>query len=430
MNRPAKNRPTDRVGPFRGWYVVGGGFLNSMLLIGATIYSFGLFVNPVEQEFQLNREQANLGYIAFLLGFALWAPIVGKLLVKYDVRYVSCASAAAFSGGMIAISFTHSPLLIGFLIFAPISFGVVGAGAFTANTVVTRWFTEMRGRALGIVAIATSAGGFLITPIFAAVLNEFGWRQAIAIMGIIIGLLAGTIAVLLLRDRPSDVGSLPDGKTDVAAARSTADEVPHTAKQILGMRNFWLVAIGVGLLLGSDQAILTSLVPYGIERGFTLTEASFLVSAMTGSAIVGKLFLGWLCDRVDKRYLFLIVVICNLAFLSVLLLNPGYTQLLIAASIIGLAIGGVYPVWTSLTADCFGSTSFGIAYGLMNVVSMPCALISVILAGRSFDQTGSYEIAFWVFIGLDIVAALMIFAVRLKPSKSRQPEQGFSSSAE
>ncbi len=410
-------------GLFRGWYVVGGGFLNSMLLIGATIYSFGLFVNPVEQQFGLSREQANLGYIALLVGFALWAPVVGKLLVRYDVRTVSCVGAGSFAAGMIALSLVQTPWLLGLLILIPVAFGVVAAGAFTANTVVTRWFLKMRGRALGVVAIATSAGGFIIPPVFAALLTEFGWQPALAIMGVGVGVLAGLSALSLLRNKPSDIGSVPDGTAAEADSIPAVEESTLTAAQIIRTPNFWFVAVGVGLLLGSDQAVLTSLVPYGIDRGFTLAEATFLISVLTGSAIIGKLILGWLCDRIDKRYLFLVVVACNLAFLAVLLLQSGYLQLLVAATIIGLAVGGVYPVWTSLTADCFGSGSFGIAYGLMNIVAMPCALISVILAGRSFDQTGSYSFAFSVFIALDILAALLVFAVRGEASTARPVER-------
>ncbi|NQV94772.1 MAG: MFS transporter [Sphingomonadales bacterium] len=422
MNSPGISKPSERVGRFRGWHVVGGGFLNSMLLIGATIYSFGLFVNPVEQQFGLSREQANLGYVALLVGFALWAPVVGKLLGRFDVRTVSCVGAGSFAAGMVALSVTQTPWLLGLLILIPVAFGVVAAGAFTANTVVTRWFFKLRGRALGIVAIATSVGGFIIPPIFAALLTEFGWQLALAIMGIGVGILASLSALLLLRNKPSDIGNVPDGKAADADSIPAVEQPPLSAAQIGRSRNFWLVAVGVGLLLGSDQAVLTSLVPYGIDRGFTLAEATFLISALTGSAIIGKLILGWLCDRIDKRYLFVVVVACNLAFLAVLLLESGYIQLLIAAAIIGLAVGGVYPVWTSLTADCFGSGSFGIAYGLMNIVAMPCALISVLLAGRSFDQTGSYSFAFAVFITLDILAALLVFAVRGNARVTRPAE--------
>ncbi len=404
---------------FRGWYVVAGGFLNSMLMIGATIYSFGLFVQPIEQEFGLNREQINLGYMFLLVGFAIWAPIAGKLLAKFDARIISCVGGATFTAGMVGISVSNNPLIMAILILVPIAYGVVSAGAFAANTIVTRWFLNKRGRALGIVAVATSAGGFAISPIFAALLSEFGWRQSVAIMGISVGILTSVIAILLIRDRPSDVGSIPDGQVNENEARFTETGTVMTARQITGSRNFWLIAVGIGLLLGSDQAILTSLVPYGLDRGFSVSEAALLISALTISAIGGKFVMGWLADRVDKRALFLIVVLCNLAFLGILLIEPSYTQIFTAALIVGLAVGGVYPVWTSLTADSFGSASFGIAYGLMNIISMPFALISLALVGRSYDQTGSYDFAFAAFIVLDIISVILVYGVRIKQTSRK-----------
>jgi len=406
--------------PFRGWYVVAGGFLNSMLLIGATIYSFGLFVKPIEKEFGLDREQINYGYAALLIGFALWAPLAGKLLEKFSARMVSCMGAAAFTAGMLSISLSQSPVLIGLAMLFLVAFGVVLAGAFTANTVVTRWFVKKRGRALGVVAVATSAGGFVIAPLFAAMLSEFGWRQAVAIMGVSVGILTCVIALLFIRNRPSDIGNLPDGEEPDETAEPTETEIIMTARQVFRSRNFWFVAIGVGLLLGSDQAILTSLVPYGLERGFTLAEASLLISALTASAIGGKFAMGWLADRIDKRLLFLVVVLCNIAFLIILVVEPSYSQMFTAALIVGLAVGGVYPVWTSLTADCFGSASFGIAYGLMNIVSMPFALFLVAMVGRSFDQAGSYDFAFTAFIFVSALSALLVYMVRIDPVPGTQ----------
>jgi hypothetical protein len=73
---------------FKGWHVVAGGFINSMLMIGATIYSFGLFVQPIEAEFALTREQINFGYVFLLVGFAIWAPVTGKLLENYDAKEI------------------------------------------------------------------------------------------------------------------------------------------------------------------------------------------------------------------------------------------------------------------------------------------------------------------------------------------------------
>jgi MFS family permease len=143
-----------------------------------------------------------------------------------------------------------------------------------------------------------------------------------------------------------------------------------------------------------------------------VTEAANLIAVLTGSAVIGKLVIGWLADRIDKRALFAFTCLCNIAFLLLLRSEPSYSLLLAAASVIGLAIGGVYPAWTTLMAQCFGKVSFGQAYGLMNLVTMPFVLVSITVAGRSFDATGSYDLAFALFLGSAAIAALLVAGVR------------------
>ncbi len=84
-------------------------------------------------------------------------------------------------------------------------------------------------------------------------------------------------------------------------------------------------------MLGSDQALLVSLVPYGVGRGFTSAAAANLIAVLTASAVVGKLIIGWLADRVDKRALFAFTCGCNIAFLLLLRSGPSYAALMAAA---------------------------------------------------------------------------------------------------
>jgi sugar phosphate permease len=397
--------------PFWGWYVVAGGFVNSMLLIGATTYSFSLFIKPLEQDFGLTRVQSNLGLVMLLVSFALSSPVVGRLLHRHSVRVVSTVGACLFAAGMAAIALASQPWMMAVAILMLIGPGVTAAGAFAANTVVARWFTNKRGRAMGVVAVATSAGGFVVIPTFAFALEMLGWRLAVLSVGSAIALLVGITTLLLMRDRPSDLGQEPDGSR-AAPVTTPSEEQPMTGRMIARSRNFWLIGIGTGILLGSDQAVLASLIPWGLEQGFTLAQASLLMSVLTGSAIVGKLVVGWLADRLDKRLLFAVVCVFNIVFLSLLLTGPSYPVLMIASAMIGMAIGGVYPVWTTITAENFGKSSFGVVYGAMNLVTTPCALVSITLAGHIFDKTGGYDLAFTIFIALDVVAALCIAMVR------------------
>ncbi|NNC37664.1 MAG: MFS transporter [Acidimicrobiales bacterium] len=402
---------------FRGWHVLGGSFLNAMMVAGASVYSFGLFVKPVEDTFGLSREQAYLGIEVFFLSTAFWAIATGILLERFSARAISIAGGLSFGLGFALIGTAVHPAIMLLAIFGPIGFAFTAAGSFTANVLVTRWFSRMRGRALGIAAVSTSAGGFLIVPLFAALIEATDWRQACLIVAIIVPVIILVASLLTIIPKPEDVGQIPDGEKIETVERDPEPLQIEPRKNLARDPNTWLIGAAIGLLLGSDQAILTSLVPYGIGRGFTLQESSLLVTAVAGSAILGKLFIGWLSERVDKRLLFLLVAGLNITFLTTLLLSPGYFGLLLVAACVGLAVGGAVPIWTTLTAHCFGRDNFGRALGAMNAITVPIMLFSLWMAARTHDMTGDYQLAFKLFIPQVLVAIVIIAFVRMKKAE-------------
>ncbi|NNC38684.1 MAG: MFS transporter [Hyphomonadaceae bacterium] len=399
---------------FKGWHVLGGGFVNAMLLAGASIYSFGLFVQPVEAEFGLSREQVNYGYIFFYLAMAFWAVMIGRFHNKYSAKTLSILGALGFAVGFAMIAKATSPMMMVLAILFPIGLGFTAAGPFTVNVLATRWFSRMRGRALGIAAIATSAGGFVVVPLFAKLFDQYGWRNATLIMAAAVCILVILISFTFVTSKPEDIGQFPDG------AETLVEEKTVTAGDQSFIKNpaFWLIGIGTGLLLGSDQALLASLIPYGQERGFSRQDAAFVMSIMTFSAIAGKLVVSWLAERWDKRLLFALVCACNLLFLLALLMEPSYTGLLVVVGLVGLAIGGVYPVWTTITAESFGRDNFSKVIGAMNLLTVPAMVVSIGITGRTRDITGDYALAFKIFIPQVILAALIMAFVKVRQNKS------------
>lgn len=397
---------------FNGWIVLWAGFINAMLIAGASIYSYGAFVKPIEAEFGLTREEANYGIQVLYISMMIWAVLVGRWLEKYSAKYFSIAGGLAFGIGFMMIAFAQDPRLILLAILIPISFGFTAAGPFLENALAARWFTRMRGRALGIAAIATSAGGLVIVPIVGKLITEYGWRPTMMILSVAITALIVLISLFFVISRPEDVGQLPDGDTDV-----TVESVSTAQKEnFLKRPEFWLISLGVGLLLGSDQAILTSLIPYGEEEGFTVQQATNLMIPMTFSAIAGKFLVGWLAERIDKILLFCLVCVSNIIFLIAVLMSPGYMQLMIVAAFVGLAIGGVYPVWTTLVAEYFGRDQFAKVIGAMNLITVPLLVISITVAGRTRDMTGDYDLAWKIFIPQVIISALIVACLRFRRS--------------
>jgi sugar phosphate permease len=413
---------------FYGWWIVAAGFICTLLALGSTTYTFGLFVAPMAEEFGLSRADANGGFIFLLLGFALWAPIVGRLMDRLPARTVMSAGAVSFGAGFFVIALAPTPWVMALAILLPVAFGTVSCGALAANTVTSRWFRRLRGRAMGVLAVSTSAGGFSMPPLVAYLMEAYGWRTALMIQGTLVAVIALLVVLWLIRDKPADLGLQHDGEAAPPdlSQQTTLQAAPSEAiwgyGALLRNANFWLLACGAGILLGADQALLATMVPYGLDAGFTPAQAALLMSSLTFSAIIGKLIIGALADRVDKRWLFCAVAACNFSFLIVLMSGPSYPMLMLACGIIGLAIGGTYPLWMTLTADCFGSASFGSVMGAMNLVVMPFSIIAIRFIGEVFDRTGGYNPAFMVFIVTAVVSALLVLMV--KPSRGRSSVTG------
>lgn len=403
---------------YRGWTIVFAGFLCALIGVGATIYSFGAIVASISTEFGLTRGDATNGFALFLLGMAIWSPLVGRMLDRAPVRVIMTLGAACFALGFTLMALAPSPWVMGLSALTLVAFGTAAGGALAANTVTARWFNRRRGRAMGILAVASSAGGFVVTPIAAYLVEHAGWRTAVLAVGWVGAAVIAIVVLGFMRDRPSAVG-LTIENAPPSEAQATLEGEAWPVRRFAASANFWLITIGAGVLLASDQAMLASLIPYGQDLGFTLGKAAQIVAVLTASSIAGKLVIGFLADHVDKRALFVVVVLCHIGFNLALIAQPAFSALLAVAAFTGLATGGVYPVWTTLTAEVFGARSFGSIMGAMAIIMQPLAIALISFVGRSYDATGDYRQSFMIFAALAVIAAILIaFVKRPKPSAS------------
>ncbi len=399
-------------GLFYGWWIVAAVFVCEMFAIGSTSYAFGLFVVPVGEELGLSRAGTNTGLILLLVGMGASAPVTGRLLDRFPVRNVLVGGALLMGGGFVALALSHSVWLMGASMLLLIGPGAGAIGPLSAATVVARWFNRNRGKALGLTAVATSVGGAVLVPLMAFNLSVLGWRGTLLLQGLLIATIVSLIAWLLVRDRPSDVGLQTDGGNDTdAQPASETENVRWGFAELARDRDFWCITAAVGLTFAVSQAILASLVPYARDIGIGTGQASVLISVLALSSIFGKLAFGAIADRIDKRWLLLVIILFILVQLGTLLAEPGFIALLVILSIAGFATGGELPVWAALVADRFGSLSYGSVMGAMNFLNMFCSLLALRYIGETYDRTGDYQLAlqsFIVVVGIAVVATLLI----------------------
>lgn len=398
--------PGPRVSIYPGWFVLAAGFLCSLLAVGGTHYVYGVYLVPISEEFAISRSIGNSGMIALMVGLAIWSPLVGRCLDRFRVRWVMALGAVSVAAAFLTLSTAPSVLWFPTVIAGPLAFGVCACGSLAANTVVVRWFGSRRGRALGILAVSTSLGGFIMAPSAAFFIDMLGWRQAMLVQGAIMSGLMLCMALFVIRNQPQ--GSESGYSLEFEAAHSEQADwqngTPAWAfSDLLRNSQFWMMTLGLGLLFGSDQALLISKVPYFVDIGLSLQQAAALAGLMTLSAIGGKLVVGYLADTWDLRHLYFLVVLCHVLLLSVFILQPNYIVLAISAGVLGLAVGGVYPVWMTLIASHFGSSGYGTVMGLMVILMKPTAIALLYASGALFDHYGSYQ---WAFVLLLICVAV------------------------
>lgn len=407
-------------GLYPGWRVMGGAFICAALAIGFSSYIFGLFVIPVAEEFGITRASVNNGAIVYLLGTGLMSLVAGKLLDRTSARMVIALGGLLFGGALMVISQSSSLWLMLVMLGGPLSFGMAACGILGANTVVARWFKNHRGRALGVLAISTSAGGFIATPLTAFLIENFGWRGALLQIGAAASLIVLLISVFMIRNRPTgtehgyehEFSKEGIANLDRDAQAQDGEEQSWSYTELLRNRNFWLLSIGIGLLFGSDQAIIASQVPYLQDAGYDLSSAALIASFMALSAIGGKVIVGALADRIDLRLIFYVVALAHVGLLTVYILQPDFWIMLVFVSIMGVAVGGVMPAWATIMAWLFGSRSYGTVMGLMIVLIQPFAVVALRFVGEVHDRTGSYAPAFAVFMGLVFVSMLLVSMLR------------------
>ena len=239
---------------------------------------------------------------------------------------------------------------------------------------------------------------------FASSAARCGWRNAVATYGLGGG---GVILLLTMMILPAD--------RPARAARHGADESEAPRMVEPGpwrQRDFWLIAGAVGLVMGSNGALLSCLVAYATDRGFSLAQGTALVSLVSGGAVVGKLVLGALSDRNDARWLYLVVVGLNVVLMGTLLAQPSYPVLFATALLAGSAVGGAVPLWTVMVGRRFGLARMGRAMGLMSTAMLPLNLGALHLVGALYDASGSYAAAFQLFLAAVLLAGLLILPVQ------------------
>jgi MFS family permease len=405
--------------PFYGWRVVAASFTGQLVANACTFAPFGVFVIPLAEEFRTTRGAISNGLGIAMLAMGVLSPFIGRWVDRGPVRRLMLAGVALCSAGLLLLSRASELWQAGLLFCTAVSLGAALFGSLPSIALVGKWFVRRRGLALG-VAVAGSTVSAAAAPALAAFLiDAVGWRHAIALFGAGALLVAAPVIALCVVRSPEDVGQHPDGAAE-PLPEVEGEAASVSPRALLRDRNFRIVAIGFALLFTSPIVTTAHLVPFAEDLGVARRDASWVLSAAAVGSLLGKLVFGLVVDRVDPRHaLYLAVALLAGAWVT-LLGDPGYPSLLLAGSLMGLGIGAVIPINGVVVGRIFGRAGFGQVTGLGGLLSLPFVAASGPAAGRLYDLTGSYRVAFGAEIAVLLLAGVLFAGLRFPGEERRR----------
>ena len=402
---------------FVGWWLLGAAVAVQVLPASFLMHSYSAYAVVMQPEFGWSITVFATAFSAQQVAGGFLGPFQGWLLLRFGPQRMIRVGLVIFALGLALLSQVRDlPLFYIALLIA--SFGGSLGGFLSLNTAVVNWFIRHRSLALAMIQIGVSVGG-LIAPAIAWSLTTQGWRFT-ALVSAAVVLLVGLPLTILIRDRPEDLGLVPDG-TPIAAKRPTPVEVEFSPREALRTRAFWLLGLGHALSLTVVSAVLAHLVLYlSEEANFTLALAATMVVVVTASTIAGQLAGGFLGDSFDKRIIAALAMFGHAGALLMLAYAATLPWVVAFAVVHGLSWGLRGPTLQALRADYFGRRSFAQIIGFASPLITTGMIAGPLIVGFFADSLGSFKPGFAVVAGLALLGSVF-FMLAQPPVKRSQP---------
>jgi MFS family permease len=398
---------------FYGWRVVLVSALGLFWGIPIAVYSFSVFFKPLMQEFHAGRAAVSLGFTVQLFVGALSAAPAGWLIDRFGPRRVILAGTAVF--GLILVAnrlFTGSLTQI-YVFYVLLGLSIHGVGPIPYGTIVSHWFDQIRGLALGLTMLGIGLGAVAMPTLAQALIARFGWNTAYSILGASVLLMCWPTVACFLKEKSEDLGLVCDGAT-------AATSLPHnrsarhgfTAREAWRSRDFWTMVCAFILGSASVQGCVVHMAAMLSDKGLSPHSAALGSSLIGAAVLIGRAGTGYLLDRIVASRLAAIFFAGSSLGVAVLWLAN--SQLMLAgAFLVGLGLGAEIDIIAYMTSRYFGLLDFAKVYSSALAAFALAGALGPLIMGAGFDRTGSYRDPLILFFVAAAIAAVLM--TRLGP---------------
>lgn len=373
-------------------YVIAAACFGIQAIGIGTYVAFGVFFSPLIAEFGWPRATiAGASSTAFLI-MGVLSILLGRLNDRIGPRKLMTVTALIFGLGHVLMSQLNSVWQL-YLFYGVI----VGIGLSSidviALTTIARWFDQKRGLMTGIVKVGTGAGQFTFPLAASLLIVTFGWRTAYGIIGVAVAVLLVAIAQLLKRDPNQIEPSSPPAST---TKYPTSDADGLTLNQALKTPQLWIICFVNLIVLSCLMTVMVHIVAHAQDMSITAAKSAGVLSTIGAVSMAGRFLTGLGIDRIGSKKAMMLATILLLSGLLWLQTADSLWMLYMFATVYGLAHGAFFTTISPIVAEFFGLKAHGAIFGLVLFSGTVGGSLGPIVAGRIFDVSGSYALAFWV----------------------------------
>ncbi len=387
------------------WVVVGGGVAAA---VGPQLYlaTIGLFVLPITEETGFSRTTVTGSYSVAAVGMAIGMVIVAQLVDRFAARYILVPSFVLFAASLAAIALVPP---VAAVYFIPCFFvGFFGGGTVVpATRAVVSWFDNNRALAVGLVTGIIGLGAALAPVLAVTLIDGVGWRATYAILALISVAVSVTVVTLFVRARAERHVRGRLVRATHVEGRDVSLELPGlTFRAAVRTRQFWSIALGLGLAGIVVIGLQVHLVPMMTDRGLNDGQAATLLIIFGLSSLIGRVAGGLIIDRVHGSIVGPIVILAPIA--GLFFLDQPFSSAAIAVAFIGLAFGVEGDLLALLITRYLGLRNFGRILGPVQAAFVLSTAFGPLLLGLGFDTFGSYDPVIPVLMGILVISAILI----------------------
>jgi len=401
-----------------GWVMVGVTFLTALVSAGA-VGAPGVFIVPLQKEFGWSTAEISSALSIRFILFGLMAPFAAALMNRYGLRNVTLSALVIVASALVlSLAMTQVWQLI-LLWGVVVGIGTGMTALVLGATVAARWFTARRGLVVGILTASSATGQLIFLPLLASVTDHLGWRVGLGMMCAMLGI-AAFVVLMVMRDRPGDVGLRPFGDQGTQPLPAPASNKAPIMAAALGTlrdasrtRAFWVLFATFFICGASTNGLIqVHLIPMCLDYGIPQVTAASLLAGMGIFDFFGTIISGWLSDRFDNRFLLSWYYgLRGLSLVSLPFTNFSFYGLSLFAMFYGLDWIATVPPTVRLTTQRFGPERSNLVFGWIFAGHQLGAATAAFGAGLSRTLLATYLPAFFAAGALCIVASLIVLTM-------------------